>query len=303
MKFTKLCLWLAHLVLSTTLFFAALPACAQSITVLGLPELSATVSANTVKISGEVTLSNKGDESAIDAYPVLNIERWKWAGSPRQIGPAKSQTWPVEAQFSIDKLKCQPNSSCADASLAIKGLYPVLLTRYYSDLNGYRFSAAGVTTLPIGDFSPEEHAIISDPAIQSVLVLESSSSGFSGTVEVLNVSGVKKKIRSRLHTSKELNVGGATKIIDLAGSGVSVEKVQGENFRGTPGSSYAIYAILEWTENGLRHCQYASSVATVAIETKSRWPLVGLIAGAVLVSLIALFLLLRATPEDEEDTE
>lgn len=252
-------------VFSFLLVYAA-AAHAGSLTINGSSDLHFSVENDQLKIDGSYSIENKGDETAKEVFPSLELGHWSWAGDPKQLDQSKKETWIINTTIPLTELNCTAKDLCAGLKLPLSGALPLLVRRHYQDLNGYRFSAADIELIEIGDIPGEARAAIRTPDLDGKLSFDGDGQEFVGTVEFINASAEPRKVALGVHTSRELKVTGPAQVVEIPGNGTKKTRIVLENFRGIAGSSYAVFAIAQWEENGVRYSQKFSSA--VRLETR-----------------------------------
>ena len=206
-----------------------------------------------IVISGGYTLLNEGDEIAYEVYPSFEMGGWIWSGKPVNLEPKSSHAWKFEERVPFIDLKCRANDSCAGLDLAVNGKHPMKVIRHYKDGNGYRFSAAEVQILTIGEVSPKQLALNQDEAVRGKLLFVGDGQDFTGQVELRNVRDEKIDVAMSFHAPREIQLRNKPAVVSLSREEVARREFEVSNFSGLDGSRYAVYVVLQWMEAGMRH--------------------------------------------------
>jgi hypothetical protein len=225
---------------------------ARYLTIDGSSTISASVSGENVSLRGSYTIDNKGDENARNVFPAFRLGGWEWAGDARKLTPSGSETWQFDVTFPATLLTSNSGSSAAIEALPNRGQFPLFVQRHYSDENGAPFSAVEIVILSIGQLTTLELSVLNIPQIAGSSSCDGSGKTYACRVIVRNLSQASKKLVVDFFTSRELSVKSSPASVIVEGR--KEVRIEGEidNFTGVIGSSYAVYALLQWEENGLR---------------------------------------------------
>lgn len=262
---------------------------AGTLTIEGYPNISAATEAGGIRLSGKYEIENKGDETANAVAPQLEIGSFIWEGDPRVLPQNKRETWQIDALIDPAKLQCTGADRCAGLPLPSAGNFPLLITRHYQDVNGYRFSAADVRNIVLGMPPDSKQQVpILNPAIDGKLGVEGDGTSFTFKANLLNSSTQAKRIAVSFFTSRELRVLTPPQVVDIPPSGLVDVSGKVENFSGLIGSTYAVFIVTQWEENGLRNS--SRLVAFASLKTPpSNWKFISLIAGLIIAAMAALY--------------
>ena len=188
----------------------------------------------------KVLVTNRGDETA------YSVQIKAESLNPPQQSPT-AQNIPVGKSISTtfkQSIKDLPH-----------GRYPLLLRILYADANMYPFSA------PATSFFTHGH----DAAPELIGVIENSRVGKSGhlTLKLKNPSELAKEIHLRLFLPQELSVENPTSTIELSPHQETSIRFPVRNFSALEGSTYAVFAVLEYDQEGLHYSTLAPG--TIAI--------------------------------------
>ena len=292
---------LAFLILTATLtavvnLTITLPAFATYLTINGSSSIVATVEDGKVKLSGTYQIENNGDEKAQNVFPSMRLGKWAWAGEPHSIEQKSRQIWPIEATFALDLLRHVNSDPSAEQELPTKGQFPLVIHRHYEDLNGVHFSAADVLAMTIGSLTEEELSDVRIPQVNSNLQCEGNGKNFTCTLDIRNLSDSKKKISVDYHTSQELQIKSPPQVVDLETRGQKLLEINVENIAGLSGSGYAVFAILQWSDNGISKESSVARVVNIKEPDHSAWWIGGGM-GAILLSVFLLYYFVFRNPK------
>jgi hypothetical protein len=270
---------IAAVVAITGSFLSGPAAFAGSLTMIGTAKLGAVMKDDEIVISGTYEIDNKGDESAFDVFPGLELDKWSWVGKPARIDAGGKQEWPVSEKIKISVL---------DKELPSQGRLSILTRRYYKDINGYAFSAADVTTFYVGVFTPEQQVAMQVPDLQLQEEVGGDGQNFTGKISARNLGKESLKARITIFTAREIGreeqeprwlevpVG---KTVDI--------RFHLMNVTGLVGSTYAVYGIAEWQHGGIRLSATSSAVASIhRVEMIQRY----LVAAALILIVMGLII-------------
>jgi len=246
------------------LFLSPTPSLAGSITITGKPELNIQQMVDTVKLSGSIVLENKGDEAAVDVFPELQLGSWEWIGQPVTLEPGKEHSWQIDdTSLSAELLRCSPEE-CGDLMLPSTGALPLFTRFHYKDQQGYPFSAPQISLLRIGGISEGQRKALQLPGLHARLFFLKEDEPLNGTLEVKNFSEQEIDFLFRIFTARELRVEAPLKSAKIASGEKKEFPIQLYNLAALEGSTYGVYAVLQWPVEGLRTALI--STATVPIK-------------------------------------
>jgi len=270
-----------RIIISLFLLWAT-PSFAGYLTIGGGGNLALTSSGENLVLQGEYAISNAGDEIAHHVFPSFSIGEWSFAGEPKSVGINGKETWTLET-------KIDPKQLIAKGSTftALKGMYPLLIRRHYEDSNGAKFSAADVELLIVGELTHEELGAIRAPKVKPDLSCNGNGETFKCTLKILNTGKTPLPIEVSYHGSLELQTVSKPVKVEVPAQEESTTDFRFRNFSGLTGSSYGVFAVLQWEEHGLKVAEKAGSVVAI---TRSSYRNQFMIAGVV-VFLAAAFAL------------
>jgi len=242
-----------------------------SLLLLSFP-LACSARAGTISISpsvsfnGEtavVSVSNGGDESARQVQVDVGFAGWERRGKFRpELPPGES----LQEKFSLEGV-CPP----------LPGAYPLRVLVTYADANGYSFSALLISPVILGK------------ARRSALHLHVKPLELreQGAVEcrVANLGGTAMEAVCRLETSPELRVVDPVRRLRLDPGRDRLIKFEVKNLAAVAPSSYPVYLVAEYDEDGLHHTALGRNMVTVL--PGGRRSRAWFWGGAVLVTLAA----------------
>lgn len=212
-----------------------------------------------------VSSVNKGDESA------FNVQAEVWLGDKRVLAK-KVHELQMDSTYTITKL--------FPLTLKTPGHYPLVVTMHYTDANQYPFSALNCQT-----FAFKSEALPADIF------------GRMGATKFWQTGNLKLSLKNRsksdivaklsFATPKELSVVKAAAQLLVPARGVQKTQVDLENFSALSGSTYQIFALVEFGKDG-RHQTIITPGTAVIVERKT---ILGLDYVYLLVFLIVLILL------------
>jgi CARDB len=219
-----------------------------------------------------VDVTNKGDEPAYNVQVNADIN-------------GRLVTTPAKDILQINKKDSV--ELAANMTLEKEGKYPVIVNVDYTDANQYPFTAISITQFVYGKSLPSE-------IFGTLQNIEISTKG-NLNLSLKNLSDQEKKLTVRLIIPRELSSPSLSKTISLKAK--SEEKVDFEvkNFSALPGSSYTIFALMEYDEGNLHYSASAGGNIKIKKEegfVKSNQRL--LIAVAIVLVVLFVYFNLRA---------
>lgn len=212
-----------------------------------------------------IKVTNFGDEAAYNVQLSLDINNKKTASDvKRQLGVRESFEWAVPLNFESKN----------------PGKYPLILTTNYEDANSYPFSAISVSAL---DY---KQATISDIATAMSNIKLSDKGIFE--LKIKNIGETAKDASIRLIAPKELTVDKDRLSMNLLPQTEKTISFGIEKFSALAGSSYVVFAVIEYEENNKHYTSMTSGLINV-VESKSIFTNEILLV-AVLIVLAAAFI-------------
>jgi len=273
----------------------AVPAFAARLTIVGTSDLRISLEDERVILAGTYSTLNKGDETVTQVFPVIQLGQWSWAGEPQNIDIGGQASWTIQEEFPQGMLACGDKAPCAEKDLPSVGLFPLFTTLHYQDLNGYAFSAPKLETVLLGGVTGVDLVNARSPFLQARFDLSGDGSKFRGHLEVLNLHDKPKEIVVTYFTSRELHASPKSELLELAPNAAQNTSTTLTNFSALPGSTYPVFAVLQWNENGVRNT--VSAFATVLIEMPKRddFYLTSIIVVLLLSALLILIVVRKRT--------
>jgi hypothetical protein len=277
--------------LVTTNFLKLSSAFAGYLTINGTSTITATVEGDKIKFSGVYSIDNTGDETAKNVFPALSLGSWKWAGEPRELLANVKESWPIEGTLTQEMLlgEAKPGEN----RLPSKGQFPLLVHRHYEDMNGVHFSAPDVSVITLGELTQDDLSSIRIPQINSVYTCLGDGKEFACLLDLRNLSDSEKKVSVSYHTSQELQVETAASINLIKPRAQFLVESQIKNFAGLTGSGYAVFAVLEWEDRGVRKSAAVSRVVNIKEPEKKGWFLWGASLSLIFLGLLLYLLVFK----------
>lgn len=221
-------------------------------------------------LSASVSAVNRGSESAHNLQVKIEGPGFSWE-SPLQPRLPVQRTHVATCRQVLGKLP--------------PGRHPLVVRVHYTDANQYSFSALSVATFAFGkDAGPGIVGILEPGArMQSRGRMDLS---------LKNMEDRDKRLSVRLHLPQELTPEPALLEKRLGPLEEARIRFRVRNFSALAGSTYPVYATLEYEQDGRRHTAVAAGVLQVEAGRpvqKYRW----ILAGAFL-ALLAAFILWNA---------
>jgi len=212
-----------------------------------------------------VSSINKGDESA------FNVQAEFWLGAKKVLAK-KVHELQLDSTYKI--VQTFP------LKLKTPGHYPLVVTMHYTDANQYPFSALNCQT-----FAYKSEALPADlfGRMGSAKFWEQGSLNLS----LKNRSEALIKAQLTFATPKELSIVKAAKELIVPARGKQQAHVSLENFSALSGSTYQVFALIEFDQDG-RHQTIITPGTAVIVERKA---VLGIDYIYLLVFLIILILL------------
>lgn len=264
-------------------------ACAASITMVGNSTFDTSIVGSDLKLHGSYTLNNAGDETARDVFPTFRLGEWGWSGDPRIVEKGAKESWNIDAQIPLKQLGCAHVASCSSENQSTRGVFPILVRNHYADLNGYKFTAPQIVPLLVGPLNPRETVTVHEPDLQAQLEFHGDGQRFRGELIVQNLTDLRRTVSISGFSSQELGVLDPSQSVTLPPKGEERVKLNVQNFSGTLGSTYPVFALVEWDEDGMRNLVTTSGTVSVARPKHSNLFLIVGVAAILLLGLARYF--------------
>lgn len=249
---------------------------------VGSSSFDTTLADSNLKLHATYDLTNAGDETARDVFPTLRIGEWGWSGDPRVVEKGGKASWIIDALIPLKQLGCAHADTCASESQSQRGVFPILVRNHYSDLNGYKFTAPQVIPLLVGSLTPRETVLVHEPELQVQLEVRGDGQRFNANLSLHNMTEHRRSVSVSGFSSQEMSVLSPSQTVSLAPKGDARLTFSVQNFSGTIGSSYPIFAVIEWDEDGMRNLVTAvANVSVARAEQTNTFILIGI--GALLL--------------------
>ena len=186
-----------------------------------------------------VEVVNRGDEPAQNvSAEVAFLDRLYNSPSRGRLGPGE---W-LRATFPIAKRE-------------LTGTYPAVVTVYFEDLNAYPFSSVTVHPVAFGAARvPRIFGTLEGGRLRKKKDLK---------LRIRNHSASQIDLRCRVMVAREMLADNPERELVLPANGLLTLEVPLENFSVLPGSTYPVYVLLEYDENGEHFCAIASASVNV----------------------------------------
>ena len=187
-----------------------------------------------------IKVTNLGDEAAYNVQLSLEANNQKTASSiKKQLGVRESFEWNVPLAFKTEN----------------PGKYPLILTTNYEDANSYPFSAISVSAF---DY---KQATVSDIAAK-ISNLELSDKGIL-ELKIKNTAESAKDADIRLIVPKELTANKDRLSAKVQAKSEMPVNFEIEKFSALAGSSYAVFAVIEYDEEGMHYTSTANGAVKI----------------------------------------
>ncbi len=290
-------------VLYALLFFSISPPSARAgyLTISGQGTFEFTVEEEVVRLKGEYSISNSGNEAAHAVYPHFTLGAWQWVGEERQLKMGESTTWLIEEQFPVSKLLCREDPSCRTLDLPTRGRFPLRIVRHYQDINGYSFSAAEALPVLIGPLSKEDRILIQLKKIKAKLLIEGDGQEFEALFEVYNSYSEDKDLAIFLLTSQEIESPPAAERVSVPAGGSIRVRMKLKNFSGIIGSNYNVQTLLQWEDDGIRNTHTFGKGLQLLKQSNRNFFVFALVGGVLLLAALFYFFVLRFRSKTSEN--
>jgi hypothetical protein len=182
----------------------------------------------------------------------------------------------------------QPNSPVSGELMVhsfgsiLPGTYPLAMRTSYSDANAYPFSTVSLMKLNFIKPSPERLS-----GNVSGIRLYGQTPKDLGIV-VMNLDSRPHKVTVQLHMPNELTAASYSQEVDVGGNDAATVSVPVKSSSALPGSSYAVYASMEYDDQGIHYSGLASGTVDVPVEMEDPfWQKLPL---AALIFLLLVFI-------------
>ena len=212
-----------------------------------------------------ITVTNLGDESAYNVQLSMDInEQKKISDLKSQLGMQEKFEW----KMTLDSKPKNP------------GKYPLILTTSYQDANSYPFSAISVSTF---DY---KQGAISDIAakINSIEITDEETLELT----IKNTADTTKNLNIRLIAPKELTANKEKLRVKLPAKTESSINFEIKKFSALAGSSYVVFAVIEYDEDGKHYTTVTNGLVKVT-EKKNIFNNRNLLI-ALLIILVIIFI-------------
>ena len=233
------------------------------------PKIDIKFERNQLRLSIEVT--NSGDESAFNIQTSAEV-----AGKVLTSGIREELR--VKEHFT-DVLS-------ADLTLERPGRYPIFVTVSYTDANQYPFSALYIPTL----VNKEATA----PKILGILRGSDFATQGSAGVVIKNLDDQEKAVHMRFVLPKELSSSDLDQQVSLGPHSEVKIPLKMKNFSALPGSSYPIYAVLEYEFGGSHFTSTATGNVRIVKQDFVRDNKTFLIGVGILLAIAFVFVNVRS---------
>jgi hypothetical protein len=192
-----------------------------------------------------VSLENTGDEPAYDVQLSLLLPD-KMTATPIFLGKVD----PMMPQSATFNIKVDPSMN--------PGTYTASILTEYKDANKYPFSSVSPNTL-----------ILREPRSSQISgIIQELSLGSKGEVrrlrlEMRNMDGAEHSLKLRIFAPKELKVTPPEKTVSIAGRSESVQELDVSSFGALEGSSYTVFASLDYDEGGAHYSSTAVGMVKI----------------------------------------
>jgi hypothetical protein len=218
-----------------------------------------------------VELRNEGDAPARDVELEASLGVWRHREPlRRELGPGEtvSLTLPIAGPP------------------AAPGRYPAIVRARYGDLNGYRFSSVAVTAFAVGGVGAGDDEWVI-PTLAPTVVEG------AGTLKLqtLSLEAAPGPARARLVLPDELACDAPERGVELEPDILRTVEFSVVNRRATPGSAYAVWALVEGERDGRHLLEVVEGVVQVTgraapgWRTYAGWAAAGMALCAVLMGL------------------
>lgn len=248
---------------------AVVPARAGTIRI----SMSPTTEVKDGKLTVVLTVTNGGDEAAQSVLPTLSFRDAQVRGTSHDsLAPTQS----IQERLAV------PVGQLGT------GRWPFRLTVDYTDANQYPFQALQVLAFRLGEAPP---AKVSVPEIKAGAISD------SGTLEVRikNLAGTPRTAKVGVLVPEGLEVTRAPADVSLAAWAESPITVPLVNRTALPGSSYPVFATVEYDDGDVHQTLVAQGMVSISA-ARSFWQANQKVLGGIALALVAVwaaFILMR----------
>jgi hypothetical protein len=217
-------------------------------------QTDATIASNQVTVN----VSNLGDEASKSVQISAELNSQKKTGAVKDILGIMDKTGQT---FTFD-------------TAGMNGAYPLVITVDYADMNSYPFSSVTVSQFFSGNLTRSEIAGMIDPVVvsdQADIVLKLKNTGTTG-----------KKLSLKFVVPKELTLQQTSGALNLDANSEGNLKLNLKKFSALAGSTYFIYALIEYDENGMHYSSIVSAKVSVVDKKNILWSNQVLVIAAIL---------------------
>jgi len=233
--------------------------------------MSTTTSVKAVDNNAEIDIStvNKGDESAHNVQFVAKIgEKIIVSDIKNLLNVNERFEWKHSLEHDFD----------------MPGSYALTLTTNYQDANAYPFSAISM------NFVNYQENVVSEVfgTVDSIELGKKSKL----KLKIKNNGNTPKDVKVTLHAPKELSIMESELSVSVDAGTQKELTTSIESFSALPGSSYVVFAVMEYDEAGRHYANSASGIIRV-IEQKRVFLMPYWLIISTIVVLTAFFILLQ----------
>jgi len=265
------------------ILLGAASAYAGSISLVSSSEFQTTLNEQSLSLKGTYKLSNDGDETARDVFPTLRLGNWGWSGNPRMLKKSAEEIWHIEADIPLIDVTCENRSNCVASPSPLRGVFPLLVRHHYSDLNGYKFTAPSLVALQMGTLSPLESVMVHEPELTARFEITGNGQQFYAKLTVQNLSQRQRQVSVSAFSSQELMLLDDPRKLDLASMDSKEVSLKIQNSSATLGSSYPVFALITWNDEGLQNLVTSAAVVKINPQQRSYAIWIGAIAALLLL--------------------
>ncbi len=231
---------------------------------------------NSYRMSGTLTLTNSGDETASNVAPSMIFEDWHWEGRARNIKPGQSDVWQVNSILLYEDLICK--KECSNLSLPARGVLPVRLKIAYRDLAGYSFSTLSVTRLPFDLQSGMNSSLASSSNLNFEIEIDGNGQDFD--VQVVGITNNVEELALSAFASEEFEISPSWQLVKSA-KGEFQANTKISNLKALLGSRYPVSVVAQWREGDFQTTRVVTGVVEIEQLSRLRAYLLG--AGAFVI--------------------
>jgi hypothetical protein len=206
--------------------------------------IQTTITASPEKVEVQIKVQNRGNEPAVAIYPEL------------QLGSAEVKLNQLNTMAVNDSNQWTHTFLPGEAGLKLYGTYPLLITLIYHDSNMYAMSIPEVVLFELVKGGKElsftgriETTDVQDTGQVKLTLDNSTDRAVAGQFRVL--------------LPKELTTANKSGTFELQANKTSQLRFPITNMGALVGSSYKIFAIMEFDESGSHYCVLASAMIKV----------------------------------------